>query len=82
MGPGAQPDPGLDHKGWVFTIVVAERGLAGTSDRAPIRAGLRTDAEQGQWRTAIERFSVSPRPSHLTTIGADFMPPPGFILAI
>lgn len=74
--------PALDHKGWAFAIVVAEKDVASTWDRVPNRAGFRRDTEEVQWRAAVERFSASRRPSHLTTMRTDFVPPPGFTLAI
>jgi SAM-dependent methyltransferase len=70
--------PALQHEGWAFTIVVAEKGSASTCDRIPTRAGLRNESEQAQWMTAVKRFSLSKRPCFLTTMRPDVAAPPGF----
>lgn len=74
--------PALDHDGWAYTILVAEKGVASNWDRVPTRARFRSDAEQTQWLSAIERFCASRRPSLLTTMRPDFVPLPGFVSAI
>jgi SAM-dependent methyltransferase len=73
--------PQVNYEGWAFTVVVAEKGPASTWDRVPTRAGLRTDAEQAQWLTAVKRFATSERPCFLTTNRPDFAPLPGFVTA-
>jgi SAM-dependent methyltransferase len=77
---GRAPPP-LQYDGWAFTVVVAEKGPASTWDRVPTRAGFRADAEQARWLKAVGRFSVSKRPSFLTTGQPDFATPAGFVTA-
>jgi SAM-dependent methyltransferase len=74
--------PDLQHEGWAFTAVVAEKGTASSWDRVPTRAGFRNEREQAQWLAAVARFSKSERPSFLTTRRPDFAPPPGFVTAM
>lgn len=73
--------PPLQYDGWAFTVVVAEKGAASTWDRLPTRARFRSEAEQAQWQTAVERYSASKRPSFLITGQPDFVPPEGFVTA-
>jgi SAM-dependent methyltransferase len=73
--------PDLQHDGWAFTIVVAEKGPASTWDRVPTRARIRNEVEQAQWQAAVQRFSLSKRPSFLTSTRPGFDPPPGFVTA-
>jgi SAM-dependent methyltransferase len=73
--------PDIQHDGWAFTIVVAEKGPTSTSDRVPTRHRFRTEAEQELWLAAVKRFSMSKRPSFLTTLRPDFVAPEGFVAA-
>jgi len=73
--------PELHHDGWAFTLVVAEKGPASTWERIPTRARCRNEVEQAQWLAAMRRFSLSRRPSFLTTMRPDFDPLPGFVAA-
>jgi len=73
--------PELQYEGWAFTFVVAEKGPASTWDRVPSRARYRNEVEQAQWLEAVQRFSLSKRPSFLTTMRPDFDPLPGFVTA-
>ena len=74
--------PPLDHEGWAFVIVVAEKGAASGWDRIPTRARFRSDDEQERWLAAVERFSASQRPCFVTTMRPEFAPPAGFVSAI
>lgn len=74
--------PQLRHEGWAFTLAVAEKGPASTWDRVPNRARRRNEVEQARWLQSVKRFSLSKRPSFLTTMRPDFEPLPGFVTAI
>jgi SAM-dependent methyltransferase len=73
--------PAVDHEGWAFAIIVAEKGSDSTWDRIPTRANLRTGVEQSRWLAAIERFAASNRPSHFETSHPEIAPPRGLVTA-
>ena len=73
--------PELRYDGWAFTLVIAEKGSASTWQHVPRRARCRNEVEQAQWLAAVKRFSLSKRPSFLTTMRPDCDPLPGFVTA-
>jgi SAM-dependent methyltransferase len=73
--------PRLDHAGWAFAIVVAEKGPQSSWNRLPTRAEFRAGSEQTHWLATVERFSRSDRPSFVTTMRPEFSPQPGFTSA-
>jgi SAM-dependent methyltransferase len=73
--------PTVDHDGWVFAIVVAEKGKASNWDRIPARANLRTDIEQAHWLASIKRFSASDRSCHFESGHPEIALPAGFLTA-
>jgi SAM-dependent methyltransferase len=73
--------PAVDHQGWAFAIIVAEKGSDSTWDQIPTRANLRTDIEQACWQAAIDRFAASNRPSHLETSHPEIPASRGFVSA-
>ena len=52
--------PPLDHDGWAYVIVVAEKGVASTWNRVPTRAKFRTEVEQAHWRANRAVLHLAP----------------------
>jgi SAM-dependent methyltransferase len=74
--------PRVEHQGWAFAIVVAEKSETSTWNSVPTRANFRAAADQMRWLASIRRFAASDRPSHLESAHPEIAPPRGFLTAM